>query len=193
MSSLADRIKPLEADLTAVPSRVSVYHDLPFAVFRYDPAAEWELRRQARLLATRLGEAGRRVTFVSMADLMWEAVARTEGLEAVVGLERERGFEAAQEQITVYLSDRDWRPLPDLLVDRLKPLDPAADVAFLTRAAAMAPAVYHMSKLLDEMQGRTRVTTVLFYPGSLEGTTGLRYMDLKDREALGNYRVKIYG
>ncbi len=193
MSSLADRIKPLEADLTAVPSRVSVYHDLPFAVFRYDPAAEWELRRQARLLATRLGEAGRRVTFVSMADLMWEAVARTEGLEAVVGLERKRGFEAAQEQITVYLSDRDWRPLPDLLLERLKSLDPKADVAFLTRAAAMAPAVYHMSRLLDEMQGRTRVTTVLFYPGSLEGTTGLRYMDLKDREALGNYRVKIYG
>jgi len=193
VSSLADRIKPLEADLTAVPSRISVYHDLPFAVFRYDPAAEWELRRQARLLATRLGEAGRRVTFVSMADLMWEAVARTEGLEAVVGLERKRGFEAAQEQITVYLSDRDWRPLPDLLLERLKPLDPKADVAFLTRAAAMAPAVYHMSRLLDEMQGRTRVTTVLFYPGSLEGTTGLRYMDLKDREALGNYRVKIYG
>lgn len=193
MSSLADRIKPLEADLTAVPSRVSVYHDLPFAVFRYDPAAEWELRRQARLLATRLGEAGRRVTFVSMADLMWEAVAQTEGLDAVVELERERGFEAAQEQVTVYLSDRDWRPLPDLLVEQLKPLDPATDVAFLVRAAAMAPAVYHMSKLLDEMQGRTRVTTVLFYPGSVEGTTGLRYMDLKDREALGNYRVKIYG
>jgi hypothetical protein len=193
VSSLADRIKPLEADLTAVPSRVSVYHDLPFAVFRYDPAAEWELRRQARLLATRLGEAGRRVTFVSMADLMWEAVARTEGLEAVVGRERKRGFEAAQEQITVYLSDDDWRPLPNLLLERLKPLDPKTDVAFLIRAAAMAPAVYHMSRLLDEMQGRTRVTTILFYPGSQEGTTGLRYMDLKDREALGNYRVKIYG
>lgn len=124
---------------------------------------------------------------------MWEAVAKTEGLEAVVELERKGGFEAAQEQITVYLSDRDWRPLPDLLLERLKPLDPKADVAFLTRAAAMAPAVYHMSRLLDDMQGRTRVTTVLFYPGSLEGTTGLRYMDLKDREALGNYRVKIYG
>jgi hypothetical protein len=193
VSSLADRIKPLEADLTAVPSRVSVYHDLPFAVFRYDPAAEWELRRQARLLATRLGEAGRRVTFVSMADLMWEAVAQTEGLDAVVELERERGFEAAQEQVTVYLSDPIFRPLADLLEQRLKSLDPKTDVAFLVRAAAMAPAVYHMSKLLDEMQGRTRVTTVLFYPGSLEGTTGLRYMDLKDREALGNYRVKIYG
>ncbi len=39
----------------------------------------------------------------------------------------------------------------------------------------------------------TRVTTILLYPGSIEGTTGLRFMDLKDRDALGNYRVKIYG
>ena len=193
MSSLQDRIELLENDLTAVPSRISVYHDLPFAILRYEPREEWELRRQARLLATRLGEHGREVRFVSMADLLWEAIETTEGLDAVVELERQQGFEAAQDQVTTYLSDRDWRPLPDLLAGRLQGLDPKRHIVFLTRATAMAPAIYHMSKLLDEMQGRTRVTTILFYPGSLEGTTGLRFMDLKDREALGNYRVKIYG
>jgi hypothetical protein len=191
--SLKDRVELLEADLKAVPPRVSVYHDLPFAILRYDPAEEWELRRQTKLLATRLGECGKQAHLVSMAELLWEAVRTTEGLEAVVELERQRGYEAAQEQVTVYLSDRDWKPLPQLLKARLEKLDPARSVVFLTRAAAMAPALYHMSKLLDEMQGRTRVTTILCYPGSLEGTTGLRFMDLKDREALGNYRVKIYG
>jgi hypothetical protein len=50
-----------------------------------------------------------------------------------------------------------------------------------------------MSMLLDKMHGKTRVATILCYPGSIEGTTGLRFMDLKDRDALGNYRVKIYG
>ena len=50
-----------------------------------------------------------------------------------------------------------------------------------------------MSKLLDERKGKARVTTILGYPGSLAGTTELRFMDLRDREALGNYRVKIYG
>ncbi len=193
MSSLQDRIELLENDLTAVPSRISVYHDLPFAILRYEPREEWELRRQARLLATRLGEHGREVCFVSMAELLWEAIETTEGLDAVVELERQQGFEVAQDQVTTYLSDRDWRPLPDLLTERLQGLDPKRHVVFLTGASAMAPAIYHMSKLLDEMQGRTRVTTILFYPGSLEGTTGLRFMDLKDREALGNYRVKIYG
>jgi hypothetical protein len=50
-----------------------------------------------------------------------------------------------------------------------------------------------MSSLLDDMQGRTEVTTILCYPGTLEGTTGLHFMGLKSREATGSYRVKVYG
>ena len=59
MSSLKERIELLENDLKAVPQRISVYHDLPFAILRYDPEEEWTLRREVRLLATRLEEAGR--------------------------------------------------------------------------------------------------------------------------------------
>src|SRR5689334_18323406 len=98
MPSLKERVELLEADLKAVPSRISVYHDLPFAILRYDPAEEWELRRQTKLLATRLGDCGKQVHFVSMGELLWEAITGTEGLEAVVELERERGYETAQEQ-----------------------------------------------------------------------------------------------
>lgn len=193
MLSLKERIDLLENDLKVSPPRISVYRDLPFAILRYEPEAEWNLRRELRLLATRLEQAGKRVHFVSMADLLWQSIDETEGMDAIVDLEKERGFEIAQEQVTVYLSDRDWRPLPDLLAGRLQGLDPKRDIVFLIRAGAMGPAIYHMSRLLDEMQGRTEVITILCYPGTIEGTTGLRFMDLKDREALGNYRVKIYG
>ncbi len=193
MSSLGDRIEILENDLKADPPRISVYHDLPFAIFRYDPEDEWALRREARLLATRLGEVGRNTCIIHMSDLLWKAIEDTEGIEAVVDLEKERGFLEAQEQVTTYLSDRDWLPLAGLLTERLRTLDPSTKVVFLMRAAAMAPGIYHMSKLLDQMKGKTSLTTILFYPGSIEGTTGLRFMDLKDRDALGNYRVKIYG
>ena len=193
MSSLKNRIEQLENDLKAEPPRVSVYHDLPFAIFRYDPEDEWTLRREARLLATRLGEVGKNTYIIHMSDLLWKAIEDTEGIEAVVDLEKEQGFLKAQEQITTYLSDRDWRPLADLLTESLQRLDDSTKVVFLMRAAAMAPGIYHMSKLLDEMKGKTSLTTILFYPGSIEGTTGLRFMDLKDRDALGNYRVKIYG
>lgn len=193
MLSLLDRISLLEHDLKAVPQRISVHNDLPFAILRYDPKEEWEMRRQAKLLATRMGECGKEVQTISLAELLWEAIQNSEGLEAVVELERERGFNDAQEQVNIYLSDSDWCPLTNLLTARLQLLDPQKHIVFLTRAATMAPAIYQMSKLFDEMQGRTRITTILFYPGTLEGTTGLRMMGLKDREAMGNYRVKIYG
>jgi hypothetical protein len=192
MSSLSADIRRLEEDLTANPMRISAYHDLPFAILRYDPEEEWDVRREVRRLAVRLGNAGKRVRMISLADLLWEAIEDCEGLNAVVELEKDRGFEVAQQQVTTYLSDPDWRPLPDLLAERLEMLDPERDVAFLVRASAMAPAIYHMSRLLDEMQGRIEVTTILFYPGTLEGTTGLRFMGLRSREAMGNYRVKIY-
>jgi len=193
MSSLKDRIELLENDLKAVPPRINVYHDLPFAILRYDPVEEWELRKEAKLLATRLEAVGKEVYVIPMAEFLWKAIDETEGMDAVVELERDRGYLAAQEQVTTYLSDRDWRPLATLLSERLADYDPAKSIVFLTRVAAMAPGLYHVSKLLDEMHGKTRVTTILFYPGSIEGTTGLRFMDLKDRDALGNYRVKIYG
>ena len=192
MSSLSANIRRLEEDLTADPVRISAYHDLPFAILRYDAEEEWDLRREARRLAVRLENAGKRVHTISLAELLREAIEDCEGLDAVIELERARGFEVAQQQVTTYLSDPDWRPLSDVLAERLEALDPGRDVAFLVRAAAMAPAVYHMSRLLDEMQGRTRVATILFYPGTLEGTTGLKFMGLGSREAMGNYRVKIY-
>ena len=199
MSSLKDSIAPLESDLKAVPPRINVYHDLPFAIMRYDPTDEWELRREIKLLATRLEAVGKEVHIIPMSELLWSALDAVhekdddEGLEAVIALEKDRGYVEAQQQVTTYMSSKVWVPLWDLLAERVTSISPENSVVFLTRAAAMSPGIFHMSMLLDKMQGKSKVTTILFYPGSIEGTTGLRFMDLKDRDALGNYRVKIYG
>jgi hypothetical protein len=199
MSSLKERIELLEHDLKSVPPRINVYHDLPFAIMRYDPADEWELRREIKLLATRLEAAGKEVHIIPMSELLWSALEQVhqkdddEGLNAVVALEKDRGFVEAQHQVTTYLSTQVWVPLWDVLAERLAAISPENSAVFLTRVAALSPGIFDMSKLLDRMHGKTRVTTILLYPGSIEGTTALRFMDLKDRDALGNYRVKIYG
>ncbi len=199
MSSLKDSIAPLESDLKADPPRISVYHDLPFAIFRYNPTDEWELRREIKLLATRIEAVGKTVQMIPMSELLWNAMEKVnqkdgdEGLEAIVALEKDRGFVEAQQQVTTYLSSKVWMPLWELLADRLAAINSEESVVFLTRVAAMSPGIFHMSMLLDKMHGKTKVPTILFYPGSIEGTTGLRFMELKDRDALGNYRVKIYG
>jgi hypothetical protein len=199
MSSLKDSIATLESDLKAVPLRISVYHDLPFAILRYNPTDEWELRREIKLLATRLEAVGKSVHMVPMSELLWMAMEKVsqkdadEGFESVVALEKDRGYVEAQQQVTTYLSSKVWLPLWKLLADRLASINPECSVVFLTRVAAMSPGIFHMSTLLDKMHGKTMVPAILCYPGSIEGTTGLRFMDLKDRDALGNYRVKIYG
>ena len=193
MLSLKERIDLLENDLKADPPRISVYHDLPFAILRYDPQDEWILRREVRFLSTRLKSAGKEVVTISLAQLLWEIIESAEGVNAIVELERRQWFEKAQAQITTYLSDENWFLFPKHLADKMNAFDPRKTIVFLTRAASLSPAIYHLSKLLDEMQGHTQVPAILFYPGSLEGATGLRFMGMKDRDSLGNYRVKIYG
>jgi hypothetical protein len=192
MSSLKERIEWLERELPPNSPRFKIHDDLPFAILRYDPKEEWDLRREVRLLATRLEGKGRRVTTLSLADLLWQAIDENEGIEAVMELERDRGFDSAQAQVNTYLSDHDFTPLPRLVAERLNSLDPDQDIAFLVRAASLAPAVYHISKLLDELQGRARVPTVLFYPGELVGTNSLRFMGLTSFHSPPSYRVKIY-
>ena len=194
MLSLEERIEQLERDLTADPIKISAYHDLPFAIFRYHPEEEFQVRKQIALFVTRLENAGKRVHVISLARLMWRAVNETEGIEDLVAVEKSMGFQKAQETLSVILSDDAFMPLSTMLEEALRGLDPKVDVVFLVRVGARAPAIYRSAKLLDEMYGRTMVPMILFYPGTLEGDRGLRFMDLPGRGDTGayNYRVRIY-
>ena len=138
MLSLKERIDLLENDLKADPPRISVYHDLPFAILRYDPQEEWILRREVRFLSTRLKSAGKEVVTISLAQLLWEIIESAEGLDAIVELERRQGFEKAQAQITTYLSDENWFLLPKHLAEKMNAFDPKKTIVFLTRAASLS-------------------------------------------------------
>ena len=192
MLSPKERFDLLERDLVAKPPRITVHQGLPFALFRYDPDTEWDVRKQAKLLAVRLSKTGKEVVFISLADLLWKAIDDCEGLDAVVQLERERGFESAQEQVTTYLSDEDWQPLPRMLAEKMRSLDPQKNIVFLMRAGAMAPAIYQMSRLLEGMHGLTLIPTILFYPGTVEGNTGLIFMGSQAAASSSSYRIKVY-
>ncbi len=197
MLSLKERIELLENDLKLNPPGFTMASDLPFAIFRYTPwipdEGEWKMRREIQNLSVRVENAtGRNVHILPLSTLFWRSIEESEGLDTLVELERERGFEAAQTQVSVYLSDPDWRPIPVLLAEAMAHLDPSRTFVFLTRCAIFAPAMYRVSSLLEQMMGKTKVPAILFYPGSWRGS--LNFMDLKsDEEPLGSYRVKIYG
>ncbi len=193
MSSLKERVEKLEHDLSQRPLRHAIYSDLPFAVFCYPPEDEWQMRKQIQLLKTRLEQHTlRHIHFVSLADLFWQSVDESEGLQALVEVEKRQGFEAAQRQAYDYLSDPDWRPLPDLMQAKLQGLDPERDLVFIERAGALAPDIYRVSTLLDQMKGKTRVPCVLFMPATSDDSEGLRFMGISAQERRGSYHTKVY-
>lgn len=193
-ASLRDRIRQLEDDLRRSPPAFILYRDLPFALFQYLPDDEWILRGELRKLATRLSDVQKTVVEISFADLLWHAIAQTEGLDVITEYERSNGFGQAQKLVNMYLSSSKWTPLADLVAERIQPLDPVKNVVFLTRAAALAPDIYPVSSLMESLyEHRLETPGVVFYPGTVDATTdGLRFMDLPGRSTSGSYRIKRY-
>lgn len=196
MISLEDSLKQLELDLVAQPMRLAAHSDMPFAIFRYKPSDEFLLRKNLRLLAFSLSQNHHReAVFVSVSQLVWDIVKQCEGTEYLFKTESTRGFKAAQEHINKLLTSEDYRTAGKELISRIQHLDPAKHIVFLVRAGGFAPFIYKCSALLDDLHHQTMVPSVLFYPGSAEIGTDLRFYDLPVEGSLGvyNYRVKIYG
>jgi len=192
MSDWKQRLtRDLEPVLRAPDPRpqISAYHDMPCAIFRYPPEEEWAVRAEIALLRTRLEQAGKRVTVVSLAWCLEEAL-RCEGLtQARIALaELTTGVEKMADTVHAILSKR--QPL-DALVASLLPADasPLRDVVFIVRAGALFP-FYRTSSLLEQLMGKVTIPGVLFYPGELDGAAGLRFMGVLDAEH--NYRPKIF-
>lgn len=192
MTDWKDRLtQQLEPVLKQADPRraISAYHDMPYAIFRYPPEDEFAVRQETALLRTRLEQSGKRITTISLAECMRDALeAEGLGTEALVAAEKSVGVEATVETIHQVLSE--YRPLDDLVAARIPAdADPLRHVVFLVRAGALFP-VYRTSSLLEQLKGKVRVPAVLFYPGVLDGAAGLRFMGVLDAEH--NYRPKIF-
>ncbi len=197
MSSLENRFLDLERKLKRQPLRLNPIKTLPFMIFHYSPGEEWKLRRMVKNLGIQLENEGKNIVFLSMEELLWDSLKAIEqnnpieGYHAVVELEKDSCFLEAQDQVITYFSDNDCCPLVEQIANRLEGLDPGNTIVFLIHVAAMAPDLYQVHVLLDKLEGKTMVPIILFYPGSLDGITGLRFMDMRDRDPMGNYRVEI--
>ena len=168
--------------------QISAYHDMPYAIFLYPPDAEFALRSEVSLLRTRLEQAGKRVSIISLADCLGRALAETLPMDQLIDAEKSVGLDAAIETVHEILGS--YRPLHELVVEALPDQsDPLRDVVFIMRAGALYP-VYRTSSLLEQLKGLIHVPSVLFYPGELDGAAGLRFMGVLDAEH--NYRPKIF-
>jgi hypothetical protein len=191
MSDLEHRLKrDLEPvlELADPRERISAYHDMPYALFRYEPDEEFDLRTQVTLLDTRLTQKGKRVKHISLAECLNEAMCSQRPLEDWFTAEREQGTDTMVETVHSVLSE--YAPLVDLVAARMPDApNPLRDIVFIVRTGALFP-VYRTFSLLEQLTGRVTVPTVLFYPGDLDGAAGLRFMGVLAAEH--NYRPKIF-
>ena len=168
---------------------ISAYHDMPYAIFQYPPEDEFEVRQEITLLRTRLEQAGKRVTVISLAECLRSALdAEGMGTDALVDAEKSVGLEPTIETIHQVISE--YQPLDELVAKRIpSDADPLRDVVFIVRAGSLFP-IYRTSSLLEQLKGKVHVPAVLCYPGELDGASGLRFMGVLDAEH--NYRPKIF-
>ena len=145
MSDLEQRIRQSLEPILELPDprqRISAYHDMPYALFRYDPDAEFELRSQVTLLATRLSQKGKRVKrkaeeaagyvdrhggpeqFIRLTTRIEKSVGSLVGAEALA-LEM-----AVDEQAELRELERQWQQAEEIanIADGLL-IDPAVDEA----------------------------------------------------------------
>jgi bacteriophage exclusion system BrxB-like protein len=167
--------------------KISSYHDMPYALFRYDPGDEFALRKEVTLLETRLTQAGKRVHRISLAECLEQAMRSQSPLADWFEKEREQGTEALVQTVHAVLAE--YAPLVDLVASKMPtPADPRRDVVFILRTGALFP-FYRAHTLLEQLHGRVAAPAVLFYPGTLDGKVGLKFMGVLDADP--NYRPKI--
>ena len=155
MSDLVERLtRDLEPVLTADDPRprISAYHNMPYALFRYDPDDEFELRRQVTMLRTRLEQSGKRVFQISLAECLTEAMASVQPLEDWFEAERRHGTALVVETIHAVLAEQ--TPLVEIVAKRMPDdPDPLRDTVLITRAGSLFP-VYRTFSLLEQLTGR---------------------------------------
>lgn len=186
-SRIARDLEPV-LSLADPRTKISAYHDMPYAIFRYDPGEEFELRHEVGMLVTRLETKNKRVTRVSLAECLDQAMRSVRPLEEWFAAERAMGTQTVVETVHNVLTED--ASLVDLVAERLpKDQDPGRDIVFMTRTGSLFP-VYRAHSLLEQLKGRITVPAVLFYPGTLDGPAGLKFMGVLDADS--NYRPKIF-
>ena len=169
--------------------KLSAYDNMPYAIFHYPPEDEFQIRKELGLLRTRLEQAGKRITTISLAECLAVSLDR-EGMTfpEIASAEKVSGVAQMNNTFTSVLEN--LQPLTEIVAARLPDgSQPGREIFFIVRAGALFP-FYRTSALLEQLMGRTVCPGILFYPGSFDGVTGLSFMGAFDPEP--NYRPRIF-
>ena len=192
MSEWKQRLTKVLEPILRLPDprkKLSAYDNMPYAIFHYPPEDEFQMRKEIALLRTRLEQAGKRITIISLAECLAVSLER-EGMTVAEIALAEKTSGVAQMNSTLHSVLEELQPLTEIVASRLPDSSqPDQDIFFIVRAGALFP-FYRTSALLEQLMGRTACPGVLFYPGTFDGVTGLSFMGAFDPEP--NYRPRIF-
>lgn len=169
---------PLSEQLGDIAGRIVGFFDRgsspPFLVYQYEPADEYEVRRELfelKLWLRAKHDIGCQT--ISLADVFWEALEENGQLEMVIEAERSGAREEAQLAVRQLLAKPPT--LGDRIVRRVNDSGGERDAVFLYRAGALYPA-HRTSPLLDVLKDKIDRPVTMLYPGRIVGDFGLSFM-----------------
>ena len=158
--------------------KISDSHDWPFAIFQYEPKDELLIRKQIKLLKSRL--KNKNIIEISLADIFWDRLKMID-LNRLFESEKEHGLERTIDTIHSVLSDdeNEEGAIEDLIEKKLTKEYPPNTIIFLIRVGVLFP-VYRTSAILENLYQKIKMPTILFYPGTKVASHGLKLMGLTE-------------
>ncbi len=203
-SLLSDVMADLKSDLIQKDGpRISTMRNYRFAIVCYDPADEFQLRREVVRLNDELREHGWYVLSINLQKLLLDRIAAQgeEWSEAMIRMETalqkvdpERGLQYLEDQVGPLIEGPEGiaadcsRIIYEFIQENPDKKDHT--VAMIGRAGSLYP-FYRSSALLKHLDGQTQnIPVVLLYPGVRNGPTGLSFMGVLNADS--DYRPRIY-
>jgi hypothetical protein len=159
----------------------------PVFYFAYPPELMLDLKKHLPRWTSRLREAGFEVRRVSMADVMWSLVDCSGRWEEWLKLEPDADIEMLKDALSDVL--RQNNALLNSIAEAVESAS-GKTVVIITEIELLHP--FSRTKIIgDYLHDKAQVPTVFFYPGTLSGQSGLKFLGFHPDDT--GYRAAILG
>lgn len=159
----------------------------PVFYFAYPPELMLDLKKHLQRWTSKLREAGFETRRISLADILWDIVAKSGRWDVWLELEADADVDQINEAVRDVLRHND--SLIDQVVEVIKATCEGT-VVLITEAELLHP--YFRTRTIESrLHDKVKTPTVIFYPGRRSGQYGLHFLNFYPVD--GNYRSTLLG
>lgn len=159
----------------------------PVFYFVYPPELMLDVKKNLSRWTSRIQQAGFSVRRVSVADILWNTVDKSDRWHTWLELEAEAEVDQINEAVRDVL--RQGNALVDQIV-KIVESTPEGTLLLLTETEMLHP-YFRTRTIENRLHDKVRTPIVIFYPGRRSGQYGLHFLDFYAVD--GNYRSTLIG